>query len=651
MSLTRHFRKINSFFNIGPLKRAYSMGDRGNPLPFLINNQETEPLFEVLWRSKDLIQRVREESFRVKYEDVRERNKQLLQVLDKFEIQQDIVLSALSGNTQEKDVSMLGIGAFQIFDKDLIQTHILSHFLSKITNSYIAQAYEINHSLVNQRIDKLAAKKLHILTSKLEFAVRCFPYVILMDPDDILCLKPDHPKFQQLATYAEIKELGSEEQIQQSYETFLKLVYVGHAMIHYSERSPTWFSQNVSKYVAGGYYLVNLSEARTVTELSMANPTVSMFKLWNTLDEPFIQKFFNLILPSITYDKIVYVDKLYPAITLEAVNSALKRGVWNDVKQPFFEKLKDDKMKDTDHRSAIKTMKEQESPLKFRVVSPIKLEKLQKGQQCLCEELIIHIHGGGWVSGSSYSNQIITRKWANSLGRPIFGLDYGLAPTVQYPLSLDDCWQLYNWLIDNSEQFGVKPKKVILIGDSAGANFVIGLTLLLIKSRGRIPDGLLLAYPALSLNMEKYSPSILRALDDPVLSYSFIELLAKSYLGDLHRGATDPLVSPILINEAHLEYFPPIRMMTGTNDPLHDDIWRFMDRLIKANVDVRTVVYKYFPHGFLSMDMPGGMPEAKNCLEDCIGLIQELLATNGRQEIINMINQRERHPGYAFPNS
>ena len=42
--------------------------------------------------------------------------------------------------------------------------------------------------------------------------------------------------------------------------------------------------------------------------------------------------------------------------------------------------------------------------------------------------LIIHVHGGGFVSMSSGSHQTYTRLWANEIGVPIFSIDYRLAP-------------------------------------------------------------------------------------------------------------------------------------------------------------------------------------------------------------------------------
>ena len=59
----------------------------------------------------------------------------------------------------------------------------------------------------------------------------------------------------------------------------------------------------------------------------------------------------------------------------------------------------------------------------------------------------------------------------------------------------------------------------------------------------RIPDGLVLCYPALSLSKLRFTPSILLAVDDPMLPYPFLKMCLDSYVGDFTTGGnSDPSV-------------------------------------------------------------------------------------------------------------
>jgi len=69
-----------------------------------------------------------------------------------------------------------------------------------------------------------------------------------------------------------------------------------------------------------------------------------------------------------------------------------------------------------------------------------------------------------------------------------------------------------------------------LVGDSAGGNLVAALTNLLISLKIRVPDGLVLVYPALNLNYYGYTPSLLNALNDMILPHTFLKICLKSYL-------------------------------------------------------------------------------------------------------------------------
>lgn len=101
---------------------------------------------------------------------------------------------------------------------------------------------------------------------------------------------------------------------------------------------------------------------------------------------------------------------------------------------------------------------------------------------------------------SSRSHQTYSRRWANELKIPIFAVDYKKAPEHPYPAALDDCWQAYIWILTKlSTVYNVNPKKIIVVGDSAGGNLAIALGLKCVKEGVRVPDGLLLVYPALNL--------------------------------------------------------------------------------------------------------------------------------------------------------
>lgn len=61
--------------------------------------------------------------------------------------------------------------------------------------------------------------------------------------------------------------------------------------------------------------------------------------------------------------------------------------------------------------------------------------------------VIYHIHGGGFISMSSYIHQTYTRIWANNLKVPIISVDYGKAPQHPFPQGLYDCFQGYMWTL------------------------------------------------------------------------------------------------------------------------------------------------------------------------------------------------------------
>lgn len=146
----------------------------------------------------------------------------------------------------------------------------------------------------------------------------------------------------------------------------------------------------------------------------------------------------------------------------------------------------------------------------------------------------MHVHGGGFISMSSSSHQNYLRQWCNNVNIPIFSVDYWLAPEHQFPCQLIDLLATYLFLARQVHLVLPSVKqhpRVILAGDSAGGNLVAALLNLLISLQlHHQVTAVYCSYPAVDLDSSHFYPSLLYALDDPLLCYSFLKLCIASYV-------------------------------------------------------------------------------------------------------------------------
>ena len=84
--------------------------------------------------------------------------------------------------------------------------------------------------------------------------------------------------------------------------------------------------------------------------------------------------------------------------------------------------------------------------------------------------LVIYFHGGGFVLGSLDTHDRVMRLLALDRDAAVIGVDYRLAPEHPFPGPLDDCVAAVAWIRAEAAGLGVDPDRVVLAGDSAGAN-------------------------------------------------------------------------------------------------------------------------------------------------------------------------------------
>lgn len=81
---------------------------------------------------------------------------------------------------------------------------------------------------------------------------------------------------------------------------------------------------------------------------------------------------------------------------------------------------------------------------------------------------IVSIHGGGYVYGSKE----IYRRYGMDMARRGFAFvnfNYRLAPRWKFPAPLEDTNEVMKWICENDRRYHLDPQKIILVGDSAGA--------------------------------------------------------------------------------------------------------------------------------------------------------------------------------------
>ncbi|KAI1506730.1 Alpha/Beta hydrolase protein [Biscogniauxia marginata] len=132
-------------------------------------------------------------------------------------------------------------------------------------------------------------------------------------------------------------------------------------------------------------------------------------------------------------------------------------------------------------------------------------------------KMILDIPGGGFVAMDPRCNDDKLFAWAGKTGLPVLSLDYKKAPEFPYPYALNECFDVYTTIIRSKGRCigmsGHKTPKIVVTGDSAGGNLATAMTLMIIESGTTnrrpflpqtelpVPDGLVLLYPGLDMNI------------------------------------------------------------------------------------------------------------------------------------------------------
>jgi acetyl esterase/lipase len=108
-----------------------------------------------------------------------------------------------------------------------------------------------------------------------------------------------------------------------------------------------------------------------------------------------------------------------------------------------------------------------------------------------CDLVLYYIHGGGYSAGSPFTSLATFLRIAEILSAKgsdvaIFALEYTLVPEAAYPTQRDQAVAGYHYLVDKQK---VKPSRLAVIGDSAGAHLSLCMLIRLRDLDLPRPDG------------------------------------------------------------------------------------------------------------------------------------------------------------------
>lgn len=207
---------------------------------------------------------------------------------------------------------------------------------------------------------------------------------------------------------------------------------------------------------------------------------------------------------------------------------------------------------------------------------------------------VYYIHGGGMQMGSAFS--VLFQAWGRVIahqGVAVAMVDFrncivpSTAPEVEpFPAGLNDCVSGLHWVVDNASKLNIDPRRVVVAGESGGANLTLATGLQLCEDGDTsLVRGLYAMCPfILGQYPDERFPSTIE--NDGILLAGHGNRTIMAY-GIKEWESRNPLAWPIFATEDDLADFPHTVISVNECDPHRDEGIAFYRLLLRAGRPAR----------------------------------------------------------------
>jgi acetyl esterase/lipase len=205
---------------------------------------------------------------------------------------------------------------------------------------------------------------------------------------------------------------------------------------------------------------------------------------------------------------------------------------------------------------------------------------------------VVYVHGGGMICGNLDNFDRLVRYYVQLTGVPFLAVGYRLSPEHPGTTPAEDSFAGVRWLLEHTDDMGVDPARIALMGDSGGGGVGAGAAILARDTGVQLAKQILI-YPMLDDRNMTPDPALA-----PTATWTYDNNYTgwKALLGDsLGQPGVSPVAAPARLTD--FTGLAPGYIEVAELDIFRDEDIEYAQQMLRAGVSCELHVHPGGPHG------------------------------------------------------